>query len=327
MKAAVEIVTPHMAKEMLERMPINRPLSRKTIDRYSRDMIDGRWNNNGQGIVLSEDGTLLDGQHRLKAIIQSQCTVSMLVVRGAEKSTFITMDSGKPRALSDVLAMQGHEYTTKMAAIARAAYAYVCGAIYPYTATKPTLEAFIKRHPYVAEVAKIVGQRKHLCPNAALGAVLFIANENGLLAAEVESFVEGIIYGEGLYKGDARHTLREWLVGQRDTSRGPPSNLKSESVFAAVARSWNAYAAGNQITALRALVRPTRDSLKIMGFDRMLYPDVPDITERVAEIRRSNLSEGRRREVLLQNAIVESPPPPPITLRHRKRGSFTCMMF
>lgn len=123
MKAAVEIITPHIAKEMLERMETNRPLSDTTAKRYARDMADGRWNNNGQGIVLSEDGTLLDGQHRLRAVLISQATLAMLVVRGVDKRTFITMDSGKTRTLSDVLAIQGYKYTVQTAASAGAALA------------------------------------------------------------------------------------------------------------------------------------------------------------------------------------------------------------
>jgi hypothetical protein len=32
----------------------------------------GLWNNNGQGIVLTPEGKLLDGQHRMAAVILSQ---------------------------------------------------------------------------------------------------------------------------------------------------------------------------------------------------------------------------------------------------------------
>ena len=40
---------------------------------------------NGEPIQIAEDGTLLNGQHRLNAVIESGATVPMLVVRGLPK--------------------------------------------------------------------------------------------------------------------------------------------------------------------------------------------------------------------------------------------------
>jgi hypothetical protein len=303
MRASVEIITPHVAKEMLERMETNRPLSDATVSRYARDMAQGRWNNNGQGIVLSEDGTLLDGQHRLRAVLVSQTPISMLVVRGADKKTFITMDSGKPRVLSDVLAIQGFKYTVQTAAISKIAFGYTAGAHFGYQPTKTQLEEFVHRHPYIHEVAEIVGSRQGVFPKSAVGAVVFLANEKRVLTKEVHEFVEGLFYGQGLWKGDGRHTLREWFVQQRNAD-GPKKNMRPETVFAAVARAWNAYAGGREIHQLRALERGTRHNLPILGFDRLLYGDVPEVVEVTNNVQRTNLP----RKKIARPEIVRAAP-------------------
>lgn len=243
--------------------------------------------------MLSEDGTLLDGQHRLRAILISQSTIGMLVVRGADKESFVTMDSGKPRSLSDVLAIEGYEYSHNLAGIARASFAYISGASYMYIATKTQLEEFIRKHPYCVEVARAVKVKKTLCPKAPLGTVLFLGNDKRQLDKEAAEFLEGVLYGENLWKGDARHTLREWLAAQRIKTT---FRATSETYFAAIARAWNAFAAGRELSMIKMIDKPTRISLPIIGFDPLLYGDVPDSAETQETTRQANLLKGKRTE-------------------------------
>ena len=58
-------VTPDMAFEMLEKNTRNRKVDEKRVRQYAKDMKSSRWALNGSTIVIAEDGTLLDGQHRL----------------------------------------------------------------------------------------------------------------------------------------------------------------------------------------------------------------------------------------------------------------------
>lgn len=65
-----------------------RKIKRTVVSRYARDMEDGNWVESGETIVVSESGAVLDGRHRLTAVIKSQSTVPMLVVSGVEDSAF-----------------------------------------------------------------------------------------------------------------------------------------------------------------------------------------------------------------------------------------------
>lgn len=80
----VVTVTPQMAKMWLDlhntdnfRKPTN-----SSIDQYAEDMRDGRWQLNGESIVFSDDGVLLNGQNRLYACVRSQANVHINVVVG-----------------------------------------------------------------------------------------------------------------------------------------------------------------------------------------------------------------------------------------------------
>ena len=94
-----EIITPEIAAEMLgKNLPYNRPINDSTVDKYAADMKAGRWcEDTADAISISEKGYLLDGQHRLTAIVKSGQTMCLLVARDVKESAFEYMDNGKQR--------------------------------------------------------------------------------------------------------------------------------------------------------------------------------------------------------------------------------------
>ncbi len=110
-------VTPVMAQRWLnENNTHNRPLYPTTIDAYALDMKRGVWALNHQGICFDEEGTLMDGQHRLAAVVESGKTVPFLIIRNMPKEykvndngesfywpTQMTVDMLKKRSNGDQL--------------------------------------------------------------------------------------------------------------------------------------------------------------------------------------------------------------------------------
>lgn len=105
MKATVETITPKTAKEYLKFNVSNRPLHTKTVEFYAEQMRKGQWKLNGEGICFAEGGALLNGQHRLQAVVRAGVPVQMLVIRGADNDSFVTYDSGRSRKVSDIFAI------------------------------------------------------------------------------------------------------------------------------------------------------------------------------------------------------------------------------
>lgn len=299
MRAEVEIIDPAYAKQLLEQNPLNRTLSEATVRRYSSDMKNGRWVNNGQGIILTADGTLLDGQHRLAAVVASQVTCAMMVVRGAPKDAFVTLDSGKARNLSDVLSIEGFNNTHVLAAMARLAFGYVSGLKIDTTSTKSTLQEFIHAHPYAIDAASLVGQKSRKFPKASLAAVLFLANEERQFDKEVAQFIDGFFSGEGLFKGDARLTLREWLTNE--------VRISTARAFSGIARAWNAFSEGRELLVLRPMDNPFQQTLAITGFKREMYPDVPDLAAAAVEARLQAMAKLRASRSNLPAGLVTPP--------------------
>ncbi len=78
------MVTPETAQELKEHLSMehNRRVKSRTLGKYIADMISGNWHNNYDPIRVSEEGYLLDGQHRLNAVIESNTTQEMFFIFG-----------------------------------------------------------------------------------------------------------------------------------------------------------------------------------------------------------------------------------------------------
>jgi len=103
MQTKVETITPTIAKYMLEKNIANRPIRWSHVEKIAKEMLDGEWQVTHQGIAFNESGFLIDGQHRLNAVILSGKPVTMAVTRDCEARAFDVIDRGVKRSLSDII--------------------------------------------------------------------------------------------------------------------------------------------------------------------------------------------------------------------------------
>lgn len=113
-------ITPSKAAEILERNVQNRKISYAKVDQYSRDMASGNWEETHEGIAFAEDGTLIDGQHRLLAIVKTGCAIKLNVTYGMSDSARTKINSGKPRSIKDQFTInRDYKYPAVIASVTR----------------------------------------------------------------------------------------------------------------------------------------------------------------------------------------------------------------
>lgn len=101
------IVTPECAKEMLKRNHNNRSLRKELVKKYSRLISQDLWNANVPGsIVFSADGELIDGQHRLSAVIDANKAAKFNITVLAYNASLDGIDVGLRRNTKDILKME-----------------------------------------------------------------------------------------------------------------------------------------------------------------------------------------------------------------------------
>src|SRR5439155_25117462 len=103
-------VDPATASAWLQRNLHNRHLREEAVSSMARDMAAGRWQYTGEAVKFSKAGNLLDGQHRLAAVVKSETTIPILVVPGLPDSAQEVIDTGAKRTASDVLYLSGESY-------------------------------------------------------------------------------------------------------------------------------------------------------------------------------------------------------------------------
>lgn len=100
-------ITPQMAKRWLEHNEGNRPINHAAVNVMVKDILANQWDTSHQGIAIASDGTVVDGQHRLTAIVKANKTVKMWVQYNAIKSSHI--DAGLKRSESNRMQMGDEE--------------------------------------------------------------------------------------------------------------------------------------------------------------------------------------------------------------------------
>lgn len=95
-------VTPAKAQMLLTGNVNNRKVRPHWVKELSRRMLSGDWHQTHQGILLANDGTLLDGQHRLMAIAETGVSITMPVFYTQDKESFKVLDQGQKRSINDV---------------------------------------------------------------------------------------------------------------------------------------------------------------------------------------------------------------------------------
>jgi hypothetical protein len=72
-------VTPSLAQVWLEGNEFNKPCCQHYVDHIAEQMKSGRWQHRYHNISFDKNGKLLNGRHRLLAVIQSGQTIQMLI--------------------------------------------------------------------------------------------------------------------------------------------------------------------------------------------------------------------------------------------------------
>lgn len=250
-QVTVEKITPKMASKMLEGNTQNRNLRQRIVNSYARDMATGRWADQGDPIRLNGDGTLLDGQHRLHAIVASGTTQQMVVVRGVDKKAILTMDTGARRTFADVLRLHGHKNVTTLAAVARMMMSYEQGGdirIKPTYTHSEMMEWLGKNSDVPNHVNKVmpllIGSGIARRATTPLVAVRHYAKDK----SEADAFMEALRTGQGIFAGNPIFALRRTLENWATTSQISPAPVL---VHALTVKAWNAYLRGEEVQVLR----------------------------------------------------------------------------
>ena len=248
------MVTPEMASEMLQRNTANfRNPGRARVTTYANDMKNGQWRFNGDTLKFSGE-LLLDGQHRLMAIVESGVSVKMLIVDGIESDAGVTVDNGKPRTVGQWLAHKGVKNASSIAAMAKLCVTYNLGAWqnqsigvdrYSRTDIVKYAEAHSSNLQVAFGLAKSCGS---LVPSSVVGALAHIAAGQSIDPSSNELivwFCDRLAHGAELQDNEPVFQLRKRLMASHTVHKLSPTLRRILTTIA-----WNKTAKGESCTTI-----------------------------------------------------------------------------
>jgi hypothetical protein len=254
------MVTPQIAELWLQNNTKNRKVRQHHVDKLAAEMLAGKWVLNGQTISFSPDMILLDGQHRLLAVIQSGMTVPMSIVIGiSDPNAFKTYDvTILKRGVDQLASMSGIENAKSASAIARRLLYW--DSTNDKTKFNLTNDSFSKINnsevlnyleKHNDEIQSLFKEMSQTLPHrkcqagSALIAALIICNRIDETATY--DFIDGLKEGMGFKKGSPIGHLRDRLVD-------PPERrgMKWETeVMALTIKAWNKHLCGKTLKQFR----------------------------------------------------------------------------
>lgn len=243
MEMHLVMVTPHMAGEWLATQHDNRRLKDFKVAEWAHEMAEGRWKPIPQPIMFDQFKRLIDGQHRLTAVVRSGATVQMWIAYNVPGDLRRYVDSGTPRSAADVLQME-HGVTSRVAVAATAKsvllYESAPDAIWNSKAVVGKQEIIDEVVMHADQYATSVAMGLAATRTTASG-IYLTRNSYAALWVLVQrhgsvdlwnEWHEGVSTGAMLTPGDPRLSLRN--------ARGTRWGGGQSSVLACI-KTWNAY--------------------------------------------------------------------------------------
>jgi hypothetical protein len=252
MHSYLMVVTPDKAQEWLRTVKEDRLLREKWAQTLSKDMKSGRWMVTPQGIVLDEDGNVIDGQHRLRAVVIAGVPVEFWVTEGAPRETYQVLDGGRSRTLADRLTAIGTPHAPQLAALARRVYCWKTDQPMAdrVPATHLELQEVIDTDPLIKKAAVFAHRwrGKPVPTTAAFGWWLF----NQVDSEDATWYMERLRDGHELDLGHPILTLRNRLYREHR----PGEFVKQQVVAAWMITCWNKYRAGESYGKIQSPSNP-----------------------------------------------------------------------
>lgn len=257
-KSRVEYIDASVASAWLSKNTRNRPLNSRLIKRITSQIRNGEWALNGESIVWGSDGILIDGQHRLLAIVEAGVAspgLPCVVVYGITPDAFKTVDSGQSRFAKDDLALLGYNNTALLASAAALLYVYkVHGTMLPAGVNRPTRSQTVETmlmEPGLAKARQAAEAIHRKMPNVFKTQTSVLYHLFGEIDPELnELFWNLLADGSNLDKNSPILILRNRITASFVGSHVRNSYAAAE--FAALCiKGWNAWIAGQKIAQLR----------------------------------------------------------------------------
>jgi len=276
-KAEIKLATfsPETAEAFLEAANVrNRKMRQKKVKDFALAMRRGKWRLQNN-ILISESGELLDGQHRLLAVVESgreqTFIVQVIPSRESEKANSV-VDCGVPRNLPDYLNFRGVENATRVSPVLRLERNARISGGNPHQRSEGTREDYLRLYRSIdAELFKRAFEAVPKGFHTSLNIKRDVADWVAFQIVQFDEtsaalFFDNISNPSMLRETDAAYVLsRLFLESAAKRARGKGSGLVEIEQGTMFVKAWNLFYQSESATAKKILYRRNEEFPDIAG--------------------------------------------------------------
>lgn len=275
-----ELVTPKKAQALLDSMKANvRNLRKGKRDAFARDMTQGLWRDNGNTVKITPEGEMIDGLHRMHAVIKADIHIEMTFAYNVPLDAMPTIDTGSARSFGDFLKFEGESNSTQLSAVVKKLILWRMGYRMKYggsvNPSHSEQEVFFntqKAEMRLATARGVDARQQGICNATSAAAAFFLFAEINLDQANM--FFDGLIEGENLGGKNpilvARKRLIREAVRQRNAKVAGEEPFSPAHQLATIINAWNFWREDEDIDSIWVLYtadgKPSRAALSNDNF-------------------------------------------------------------
>ncbi len=271
------LVTPVLAALWLQNNPHNRNLNPNTVKQIATTMLAGRWREDAAGsIARTHDGRLVNGQHRLSAIVETGLSFYFLLLTGVPMEAQIAIDIPQRRNLAQALTWMGETNVNVLGAALTQLYAYhnLTGLIGPkvHPGARPDYSVLLEIldcEPGIRESINATYQARTQLriPSGPAAAMHYVTHSWSPADADGfwERLASGVADGVGLDEDDPIFVVRRVILNNIASAH----RMTEIHKMALVSKAWNLWIAGER----RTLIRWTTGGVASESFPKLNRPE------------------------------------------------------
>jgi hypothetical protein len=271
----VQLVTPELAAEWLAtKNGHNRPIRVSRVQQLAADMRNSNWHWTGDTIKFeTDDGDMVDGQHRLAAVVESGVSLPFIIVRDLDRAAQNVVDIGARRSPADVLYLNGAVNVNVAAAVSRMLIRWTRGQrgvdVLRGSAagggrgvrwdskpvTIPEIVAYYLENSEEIQEGIREGSRLRTAGADAIGMSLLVFAWIVLTRIDrddAEKFLAEVADGQLLQAGDPAYAFRKWLFGSAGKLG---ANAARADLLSRLFRAWNAFRSNEELHLVKSFSR------------------------------------------------------------------------
>lgn len=215
-----ELITQALAQHLLGMNTANRPVSHVRVRALANTMLAGDYKHTGETVQVSTNNVLLDGQHRLFAVVLAaktmpEISIPMQVSYNVNPDVMPVIGVGKVRTARDLLGMKGFASASYLASSARQHIMLVDDNYDNNKVSNASILQHVEANPDLiigVRLSERMVKSKLFVSRSVLAAVLYEFILQGEDQSQLEFLIEQCATGEGIDSLDAIYTLRRWLM-------------------------------------------------------------------------------------------------------------------